>query len=141
MIVVASADETGRRLPSSNYGAKTFIGARALFHSGTADGGHEYMGMTSQAAPNVANAVAKMLLIDPTLEPPDIRRILAATARKDDAWTDRVFAGGVLDTRAATTLTALEKRVRGGDTADEAARHLGLKRAERAALLPLLRGG
>ena len=103
VLVVASVDSNGALSSFSNYGQSTV-------HVAAPGNGLEVMTFygqprvvsgTSFAVPQVVNLVAKMRLIDSTLNPVEIKQILEKTVRKDPVLQDRLVWNGVIDENAA----------------------------------------
>lgn len=69
--------------------------------SAAAGGGYEARSGTSMAAPHVAGLMALLLELDPSLTPPELRGLLAGTARDlgPPGW-DGASGAGLLDARA-----------------------------------------
>ncbi len=139
MAVVAAADPDGTKADYSNYGSPWVThGDRGSDVVSTVPGGRfEAMSGTSMAAPGITNLAAKMLILDPELKPADLKKMMAQTTDRSDAWTDVTASGGLVNEQKAYELAALTGLMRRGVPADAAAQQLALSEASRAELLPL----
>jgi serine protease AprX len=70
-------------------------------HHKVVDAHHQHVDGTSVSAPIVASVVAQMLEANPALQPLAIKRILAETADKIDAWPAEQQGAGVLNAAEA----------------------------------------
>ncbi|MBN1204032.1 MAG: S8 family serine peptidase [Myxococcaceae bacterium] len=139
MAVVSAADPDGTKADYSNYGSPWATHAtRGSDVVSTVPGGdYEAMSGTSMAAPGLTNLAAKMLILDPALKPADLKKMMAQTTDRSDAWKDVTASGGLLNEQKAYELAALTGLMRRGVPADTAAEQLALSEASRAELLPL----
>lgn len=139
MAVVSAADPDGKLADYSNYGAPYAThgdrGTDVL--SAVPGGGYEQMSGTSMAAPGITNLAAKMLILDPGLKPEDLKKMMAQTTNKTDAWKDVTASGGIVNEQRAYELAALTGLMRRGVPAEDAAKQLKLPTATVEALLPL----
>lgn len=138
--VVASSDPDGKLSAFSNHGAPyaTHAAQGGDVMSTLPNGTFDRLSGTSMAAPQVVNAAAKMLVLDPQLKPVDVQGMLADTSDRAEDWTRLTTSGGVINTAQAARLAALTGLVRSGLTAEAAADQLGLPQADRSRLLPLV---
>jgi hypothetical protein len=139
MAVVSAADPDGKRAGYSNYGAPyaTHAVRGTDVVSTVPGGGYDDKSGTSMAAPGLANAAAKMLILDPGLNAVDLKQMLAQTTTRSDDWTGVTESGGLINERKAYELAALTGLMRRGVTAEAAARQLRLSQASRDELIPL----
>lgn len=75
---------------------------------------------TSFAAPQVANAAGKMMLLCPILTASDVWRILCATADDSDAWAGLSRTGGTLNAKRAMSVAAVYELTKRGWLLDDA---------------------
>lgn len=138
--VVASSDADGKPSDFSNHGAPwvTHAAQGGQVMSTTLSGAFDVHSGTSMAAPQVVNAAAKMLVLDPQLKPSQLQEMLAETCDRAEDWSKLTTSGGVINVAKATRLAALTGLVRSGMTADVAAERLALSEADRGRLLPLV---
>ncbi|HEX8699324.1 MAG TPA: S8 family serine peptidase [Myxococcaceae bacterium] len=139
MAVAAAADPDGKLADYSNYGAPYAThGDRGTdVVSSVPSGGYQAMSGTSMAAPGITNLAAKMLILDPGLKPEDLKKMMAQTTNKTDAWKDTTASGGLVNEQKAYELAALTGLMRRGVPADAAAQQLKLSPASTKELLPL----
>lgn len=143
MIVVAAADESGKRASYSNYGAPHATVATQgsnVLSAGDDKNPYVFMNGTSMATPAISNMVAKAKLLNPSLTPTDLKKMLIQTTEKSDAWKDDVVAGGLVVERRFHRLAALTQLVRSGHTLDEAADRINLNEAQRELMFPMVKG-
>lgn len=138
--VVAAADANGNRWERSNYGATlaTHAAQGADVHSTIPGSGYAALSGTSFAAPQVVNAAAKCLVLDPELAPEAVKFLLAETSDRSDAWRGQVASGGPINPERASQLAAMTGLMRrDGISAEEAADRVGIVGQERDRLLTL----
>jgi subtilisin family serine protease len=140
LIVVSAAGTTGAPWPDTSYGAPQATvaapGARVL--STNPGQGWSFQEGTSSAAPQIANAAARCLLLDPTLSPEDLKQILVDTADVRPDWEGVVAAGGMANPLRATRLAALGTLVAQGVPPAKALARLDIPASEHARLLALI---
>lgn len=87
----------------SNYGTKTVDVAAPGMLIDSAIPGNEYLKVsgTSQASPFVANVAAKIKSANVKLKPVEIKKILLGTVDKKTFLTEKVLAGGIVNTDRA----------------------------------------
>ncbi|MGH3241850.1 MAG: S8 family serine peptidase [Spirillospora sp.] len=100
----------GRRIISAAYSQERFEKAIKLRYGGWLLTVHVIYSGTSQAAPHVAGVIALMFQKNPKLTYVDVRRILAATTKKDQippgtVLPSAVWGAGKLDAAAALAAT------------------------------------
>ncbi len=144
LIHVAAADPDGAPLPSTDHGASAVhVAAQAKFFGATlaagADpdtglGGYQFAGKTSQGSPNVANTIAKMKLLAPSLGPETLRTMLVESANKEPAWEGKVASGGRIDHEFAMTWAAARELQSRGLTTAQIVSQLQLTGSEAQAL-------
>ncbi len=139
MAVAAAADADGKLADYSNYGAPYAThGDRGTdVVSSVPGGGYQAMSGTSMAAPGITNLAAKMLILDPGLKPEDLKKMMAQTTDRTDAWKDVTASGGLVNEQKAYELAALTGLMRRGVPAQDAAKQLKLSPESTQALLPL----
>ncbi|HLL56189.1 MAG TPA: S8 family serine peptidase [Myxococcaceae bacterium] len=138
LVVVAASDATGNKADFSNYGPQATLAARGADVLSTIPGSrYERMSGTSMAAPEVVNASAKCLLLDPGLRPTQLKQLLTDTTDTKASWAGKVASGGVINPERAFKLAGLTGLMRGGKTAEAAAEQLGLRGSERTRLIAL----
>jgi subtilisin family serine protease len=139
MAVVSAADPDGKRADYSNYGAPyaTHAVRGTDVVSTVPGGGYDDKSGTSMAAPGLANAAAKMLILDPGLKAVDLKKMLDQTTTRSDDWKGVTESGGLINEKKAYELAALTGLMRRGVTAEAAVKQLGLSKASADELLPL----
>ncbi|MBI4821662.1 MAG: S8 family serine peptidase [Deltaproteobacteria bacterium] len=139
LVVVTATDAAGLPIPGTNHGSLVNLAARSTILSADHGGSYSTGTMTSMATPNVTNAAAKCLAIDPGLSAADLSRLLTGTATTSELWKDRVTSGGVLDAKRAMETAGLTRSLRAGASEAEAVKSSGLDSGTATELLPLAR--
>lgn len=100
--------------PFSNYGTKMVDIAAPGMLVDSAIPGNDYLKVsgTSQAAPFVANVAAEVKDANPALTPGDIRKILMGTVDRKAFLSEKVAAGGIVNSERARTAGELAKSMR-----------------------------
>jgi subtilisin family serine protease len=81
LITVGAVDKAGDEAPFTSYGPTVVVHANGYLVESVIPGGERLAESgTSMAAPQVTNLAAKMLALDPALEPPQITSIIRDTA-------------------------------------------------------------
>lgn len=142
MVDVAATDEFGNLAGFSSYGGeRVLLAARGANVLSTIPGGkYDVISGTSMSSPQVVNAAAKMLVLDPALTPAQLKGMLADTSAQEPGFDGRVGAGGPIQPQQAYGLAALTGLVRSGLSPEDAANRLELRGDERARLLVLAPG-
>lgn len=141
LVVVAASDAEGRPASMTNYGKTATLAAQGADVMSTIPGaGYSPMSGTSMAAPQVTNLSARMLVLDPSLSPTALKRLMADSSDVRADWQGKVAAGGTINMERATRLAGLTGLVRAGKTPEQAADQLGLWGTERQKLVTLVKG-
>lgn len=137
LLVVAAVDGTGALTDWSNFGAGNVDVAAPgdkIFDT-VVGGGYGEKSGTSMATPYVANVAAKMLLLDPSLTPIEIKSILMRTGNARSDFAGKVASGAVIDADRALRVVYL--RAAEPMTTAAAAQRLGVPEPEAARLREL----
>jgi subtilisin family serine protease len=97
----------------SNYGkTKVDIAAPGMIIESSIPG-NAYLKVsgTSQAAPAVANVAARIKEANPKLKPVEVKKILLGTVDKKGFLTDKILAGGIVNTERAVVAAQLTTSV------------------------------
>lgn len=135
--VVGASYPNGGIWHSSNRGADIVdLAARGhVISSADGDGdGLRTESGTSMAAPQVTNTAAKMLLLDGTLTPAQLVRIMAVTSDPHPSWEGKSKTGGTMNPDRAMTVAAARALIRTGASEASAFEKLDVPSAERAAI-------
>lgn len=142
VLIVAAHDDEQRLTDYATFGSPgvdlAALGDRVSARELTGTTFYELRHGSSQAAPAVANAAAKLRLVNPGLDVAAIRSVLTRTVDAAPAWDGIVEAGGSLNTTRAVSLAALLELIERGVSKHDAAYQLLLSAAERRVLLPLV---
>jgi subtilisin family serine protease len=137
MAVVGASLPGGGRWTDTNTSAK-FVDLAARGHyiaSADSDGaGYRIDSGTSMAAPNVTNAAAKCLLLDSTLTPKQLKKLLAVTSDIEDNWRGMVASNGTINADRAMLLAAFKRLLAKNVSPADAFAKLGVAPAEQHAL-------
>jgi subtilisin family serine protease len=139
--VVGASYPNGSIWNLSNHGASVVdLAARGHYiHSADSDGeGGRVASGTSMAAPQVTNTAAKLLLLDNTLSPAQLVRLMALTADPHASWADKAASGGTNNPDRAMTAAAARTLLRNGTASAQVFDALQVPQAERAALQAVL---
>ncbi len=109
----------------SNFGTKTVDIAAPGMLINSAIPGNDYLEVsgTSQASPYVANVAAKIKDANAKLKPLEIKKILMGTVDKKAFLTDKVTAGGIVNTERAVVAAQMTNTM----TVDEAVSRANLQ--------------
>jgi subtilisin family serine protease len=140
MLVVTAADPDGGFDARANHGVPyTDVGAHGIdVFSAWPGGGYGSKEGTSMAGPNAMAVGGKVMLLCPTLDAAEVKRLLVETSDAQDGWQGIVNAGGPMNPTRALRFAALLQRVETGTNEAAAADLVGLHGAERERLLAML---
>ncbi|MBK7860311.1 MAG: S8 family serine peptidase [Archangiaceae bacterium] len=93
---------------------------------------------TSMAAPQVSSIAGRCLVLDATLDPVALGRLLDVTSDKSEHWDDLVKARGTVNAERACAVAAAAVLVRRGASAEAAVKRLPIPSREKPAVLAAL---
>ena len=98
IISVASLEESGQLLPSSNWGMGVDVAAPGRdILSSHAGGGYSFMSGTSQATAFVTGVAAVLLSQNPRLTAVELKELIESSVRKRKALAGKIKTGGQID--------------------------------------------
>jgi len=140
MVVVGASNPNGGRWGQSNTSA-TWVDLAARGHainSASENGGLIMASGTSMAAPNVSNLAAKLRMLNPSLSPAQLTKLMSLTSDPHVSWKDQVASGGTVNNDRAMNAAAALALVRGGLTLALALDRLAVPTSERPAIVKAL---
>jgi len=122
VITVAATIDYNALASFSNYGEKMVDVAAPGVAINSAAPGNEYIEVsgTSQAAPFVAGVAGKIIDINPSLTPKEVKMILKGTVDKKDFLVSKVTTSGIVNTDRAVRAATLSLKMAVSESVNQA---------------------
>ncbi|MBX7102231.1 MAG: S8 family serine peptidase [Myxococcaceae bacterium] len=136
--VIAWSAATGADIAARGDGVLSTVMLPAGRQRAEAEAGYDVMSGTSMATPQVASAAARCLVLDPSLTPVELRRVLSVSCDVSENWDALVSSGGTLNDERACAVVAARVLVSRGETPAAAVARLPVPASEKPKILQAL---